>query len=106
LKSLTFFPNNTLQNTFHDTHHIKISLSFFPANSSMHSRLARNSLSLRLSHRALARLPTTTQRLGAAAVSSESSAAHNNSNFHNQFMRATPPLRQTASYLLASLHSR
>jgi hypothetical protein len=34
-------------------------------------------------------LHPTTQRLGAAAVSSESCAAHNNSNFHSQFMRAS-----------------
>jgi hypothetical protein len=40
-------------------------------------------------HRALARLQITTRRLGAAAVSSESYAAHNCSNFHSQFMRAS-----------------
>jgi hypothetical protein len=39
-------------------------------------------------------LLTTTQRLGAAVVSSESSAAHKYSNFHSQFMRASAAVAQ------------
>jgi succinate dehydrogenase/fumarate reductase cytochrome b subunit len=47
------------------------------------------SVSLVLLHHALAGLRTTTQRLGAAAVSSERYAAHKYSNFHSKFMRAS-----------------
>jgi hypothetical protein len=34
-------------------------------------------------------LPTTTQRLGEAAASTDISAAHGNSNSHDKFMRDT-----------------